>query len=152
MIYICKYIFVTQIHHIFNQISQKFASGSVWASARLIPSGGCANLIIKNLKSPFLVGALKHWTQQILFMYVMSSVCRRWGPFPPLFYMQYTRLTPFFFLWSREYSYSISQEICTRFLLCCALLWLYMDWFPISIRLTSLPAKQPWWIWINTSC
>ena len=28
------------------------------------------------------------------------------------------------FLW-----YSISQEICTRFLLCCALLWLYIDWF-----------------------
>ena len=26
-------------------------------------------------------------------------------------------------------SYSISQEICTRFLLCCALLWLYIDWF-----------------------
>ena len=24
--------------------------------------------------------------------------------------------------------YSISQEICTRFLLCCALLWLYIDW------------------------
>ena len=23
--------------------------------------------------------------------------------------------------------YSISQEICTRFLLCCALLWLYID-------------------------
>ena len=29
-------------------------------------------------------------------------------------------------LWMR---YSISQEICTRFLLCCALLWLYIDWF-----------------------
>ena len=31
----------------------------------------------------------------------------------------------------RPYSlyYSISQEICTRFLLCCALLWLYIDWF-----------------------
>ena len=26
-------------------------------------------------------------------------------------------------------NYSISQEICTRFLLCCALLWLYIDWF-----------------------
>ena len=26
-------------------------------------------------------------------------------------------------------SYSISQDICTRFLLCCALLWLYIDWF-----------------------
>ena len=26
-------------------------------------------------------------------------------------------------------TYSISQEICTRFLLCCALLWLYNDWF-----------------------
>ena len=25
--------------------------------------------------------------------------------------------------------YSISQEICTRFLHCCALLWLYIDWF-----------------------
>ena len=25
--------------------------------------------------------------------------------------------------------YSISQEICIRFLLCCALLWLYIDWF-----------------------
>ena len=25
--------------------------------------------------------------------------------------------------------HSISQEICTRFLLCCALLWLYIDWF-----------------------
>ena len=27
------------------------------------------------------------------------------------------------------HTYSISQEICTRFLLCCALLWLYIDWF-----------------------
>ena len=26
-------------------------------------------------------------------------------------------------------TYSISKEICTRFLLCCALLWLYIDWF-----------------------
>ena len=25
--------------------------------------------------------------------------------------------------------YSISQEICTRLLLCCALLWLNIDWF-----------------------
>ena len=38
--------------------------------------------------------------------------------------------------------YSISQEICTRFLLCCALLWLYIDWFHISIRLTSLALWQ----------
>ena len=29
-------------------------------------------------------------------------------------------------LWS---CYSISKEICTRVLLCCALLWLYIDWF-----------------------
>ena len=39
------------------------------------------------------------------------------------------------------WDYSISQEICTRFLLCCALLWLYID-FPISIRLTSLALWQ----------
>ena len=38
--------------------------------------------------------------------------------------------------------YSISQEICTRFLLCCALLWLYIDWFHISIRLISLALWQ----------
>ena len=31
--------------------------------------------------------------------------------------------------WSHDQLYSISQEICTRFLLCCALLWLYIDWF-----------------------
>ena len=37
---------------------------------------------------------------------------------------------------------SISQEIWTRFLLCCALLWLYIDWFSISIRLTSLALWQ----------
>ena len=37
--------------------------------------------------------------------------------------------------------YSISKEICTRFFLCCALLWLYID-FPISIRLTSLALWQ----------
>ena len=31
--------------------------------------------------------------------------------------------------WVWSQIYSISQEICTRFLLCCALLWLYIDWF-----------------------
>ena len=59
--------------------------------------------------------------------------------------------------------YNISQEICTRFLLCWALLWLYIDWFfpyPSGLlrwhcgNLTIAPvqAKQPWWMWINTSC
>ena len=59
--------------------------------------------------------------------------------------------------------YSISQEMCTRFLLCCALLWLYIDWFfPYpsgllhwhcgNLTIAPVPAKQPWWIWINTSC
>ena len=49
-------------------------------------------------------------------------------------------------------TYSISQEICTRFLLCCALLWLYIDWFSHIHMIAPVPAKQPWWIWINTSC
>ena len=31
--------------------------------------------------------------------------------------------------WLMYERYSISQEKCTRFLLCCALLWLYIDWF-----------------------
>ena len=62
-----------------------------------------------------------------------------------------------------DLTYSISQEICTRFLLCCALLWLYIDWFShihqayftgtVAIKtIAPVPAKQPWWIWINTSC
>ena len=50
-------------------------------------------------------------------------------------------LIPYYTCWSRgdaavpghifagDAGYSISQEICTRFLLCCALLWLYIDWF-----------------------
>ena len=29
------------------------------------------------------------------------------------------------------FKYSISQEICTRFLLCCAFLWLYIDWWSL---------------------
>ena len=58
--------------------------------------------------------------------------------------------------------YSIFQEICTRILLCCALLWLYIDWFSHihqayftgtgNLPIAPVPAKQPWWIWINTSC
>ena len=59
-----------------------------------------------------------------------------------------------------NWSYSISQEICTRFF---ALLWLYLDWFShihqayftgtvATLTIAPVPAKQPWWIWINTSC
>ena len=58
--------------------------------------------------------------------------------------------------------YSISQEICTLFLLCCALLWLYTDWFTHThqayfagtvaiLTIAPVPAKQPWWIWVNSS-
>ena len=44
-----------------------------------------------------------------------------------------------------------------------ALLWLYLDWFShihqayftgtvATLTIAPVPAKQPWWIWINTSC
>ena len=36
---------------------------------------------------------------------------------------------PVAFIMASRGSYSISQEICTRFLICCVLLWLYIDWF-----------------------
>ena len=63
----------------------------------------------------------------------------------------------------QTWQYSIFREICTRFLLCCALLWLYIDWFfPYpsgllhwhcgNLTIAPVPAKQPWWIWINISC
>ena len=62
-------------------------------------------------------------------------------------------------MWQRRYS--ISQEICTRLLLCCALLWLYIYWFSHitsgllhwhcgNLTIAPVLAKQPWWIWINT--
>ena len=68
-----------------------------------------------------------------------------------------------FFPQVSHWQYSISQEICTRFLLCCALLWLYIDWFSPypsgllhwhcgNLTIAPVPAKQPWWIWINSSC
>ena len=54
-------------------------------------------------------------------------------------------------------NYSISQEICTRFLLCCALLrgihWLIfpypsglLHWHCGNLTIAPVPAKQPWWI------
>ena len=65
--------------------------------------------------------------------------------------------------WVLQLPYSIPQEIGTRFLLCCALLWLYIDWFShihqayftgtvANLTIAPVPTKQPWWIWINTSC
>ena len=64
-----------------------------------------------------------------------------------------------------EVAYSISQEICTRFLLCCALLcfavvihWLIfpypsglLHWHCGNLTIAPVPAKQHWCIWINTS-
>ena len=60
-------------------------------------------------------------------------------------------------------NYSISQEICTRLLHCCALLWLHiwlifpypsglLHWHCGNLTIAPVPAKQPWWIWMNTSC
>ena len=50
-------------------------------------------------------------------------------------------------------------------MLCCALLWSYIDWFShihqayftgtvaiVNLTIAPVPAKQRWWIWINTSC
>ena len=60
--------------------------------------------------------------------------------------------------WCTVYPKKYAPGFCFA-VLCCG--YTLTD-FPISIRLTSLalwqsidypvPAKQPWWIWINTSC
>ena len=58
-------------------------------------------------------------------------------------------------------TYSISQEIYTRFLLCFVVVihWLIfpypsglLHWHCGNLTIAPVPAKQPWWIWINTSC
>ena len=56
----------------------------------------------------------------------------------------------------------IPRNMHTVFALLCFVVVIHWLIFSISIRLTSLalwqytiapvPAKQPWWIWINTSC
>ena len=57
--------------------------------------------------------------------------------------------------WMETYShdnYSISQEICTRFLLCCALLWLYIDWFSNdcpSASKATLMNMDKYFMWIH---
>ena len=65
-------------------------------------------------------------------------------------------------VWNVIYpQYSISQEICTRFLLCFVVVihWLIfpypsglLHWHCCNLTIVPVPAKQPWWIWINTSC
>ena len=61
------------------------------------------------------------------------------------------------------FRYSISQEICTRFfaLLCFVVVihWVIfpypsglLHWHCGNLTIAPVPAKQPWWIWINTSC
>ena len=61
-----------------------------------------------------------------------------------------------------RFNYSISQEICTRFfaLLCFVVVihWLIFPypsglhhWHWGNLTIAPVPAKQPWWIWINTS-
>ena len=65
---------------------------------------------------------------------VTSNLTQLWLKFLKNPIMQHSYL---FFHWITRFEggggqqpiYSISQEICTRFLLCCALLWLYIDWF-----------------------
>ena len=70
------------------------------------------------------------------------------------------------FIWCQLYLpsiYSISQKICTRFftLLCFVVVihWLIfpypsslLHWHCGNLTIATVPAKQPWWIWINTSC
>ena len=57
--------------------------------------------------------------------------------------------------------YSISQETCTRLLLCFVVVihWLIfpypsglLHWHCGNLTIAPVPAKQPWWIWINTLC
>ena len=60
----------------------------------------------------------------------------------------------FFTVYLKKYAHGFCFAV-----LCCGYT---LNDFPISIRLTSLalwqsndcpvPAKQPWWIWINTTC
>ena len=57
--------------------------------------------------------------------------------------------------------YSISQKICVFCftVLCCGYAWTgfpypsgLLYWHCGNLTIAPVPAKQPWWMWINTSC
>ena len=86
------------------------------------------------------VWCLQTWAYQRVFNWPTLGICVDFKNFTHqievcthgLLYYIYITLLVFIFkhLVHSIQWYSISQEICTRFLLCCALLWLYIDWFP----------------------
>ena len=79
--------------------------------------------INKNIK------ALRHWPLRGQFTGELRLFCHRIDNMPTLVRVMVWCLSDDKSLSEPKMAYSISQEICTRFLLCCALLWLYIDWF-----------------------
>ena len=103
------------------------------------------------------------WMLRVLLRYVPPKPFRQWVTRAKLtLNMQWDLAKYCWRCWMS--SYSISQEICTQgfcfAVLCCGgLHWLIfpyppglLHWHCGNLTIAPVPAKQPWWIWINTSC
>ena len=85
----------------------------------------CGEILIKNTT------LFVHENAYENMVYEMATIlsCGRWVKIPLTKTGNFNNVIPQCELQQQRTSctYSISQEICTRFLLCCALLWLYID-------------------------
>ena len=99
----------------------------------------CLTEIVKHWITTERRNAFIHWVLHMLYIYIKTftkSLLYQDGTIPGMYiglnHVKKPRMLRGFHAWvpGTWYTfYSISQEICTRFLLCCALLWLYIDWF-----------------------
>ena len=110
------------------QGTQKYWIHSEWMER--LQKCGTKSLAPGRCGDPFQTGITKHMLQA-RFMSTSYRIALSW-----LHKMTYDdkSILVQVMAWCHQvtshcWSYSISLEICIRFLLCCALLWLYIDWF-----------------------
>ena len=111
-------------------IEELFQSKIIWEEKWYVKLGQCLKIIKKlniNRKSLSTMSNLQtNWV--IIVQVIVNNQAFTW-PDGKLLSWRWSSYIVWFSSRMRHNVYSISQQICTRFLLCCALLWLYIDWF-----------------------
>ena len=93
-------------------------------------------------------------SQVIAVVFQYLDMLRREGPKKRIFDEAKT-IADNSFRWQEQVNIIYPKKYAHGFWRCCALLWLYIDWFSHihqAYFTSTVSAKQSWWIWINTSC
>ena len=139
--------FFTQFSHIFNTYSGKFVWGVIKYNRIFIFSGVNSSLVTSGIKTVTAADLVMQVAgASTAFLSIIDFVC--------LLLAYNMNRNGVFTVYLKKYAHGFCFAV-----LCCG--YTLTD-FPISIRLTSLAlwqsndcpsaSKQPWWIWINTSC